>query len=166
MNAILKNETAPLIPVGVEYELAIYKAANKYPHLIETGVHGAPDGLKGGEMHARAVEILEKHFAGAAEKALAQFERLANSHNASVNVKDIVKASYESRVAHLFLREDAEYKGTFDEAGHSVQRSEEAESDDLLNATALQTLQFGGDVFVLPANKMPNGVSAAAVFRY
>ncbi|MDQ6701539.1 MAG: hypothetical protein M3Z36_15270 [Acidobacteriota bacterium] len=168
LNVVLKNETAPLVLVGVEYELALYKLANKYAHMIETGVHGAPDGLKGPEMHSRAIEILEKHFAGAAEKALAQFERLVNSNNASVTVKDIVKAAYESRVAHLFLREDAEYKGTFDEAGHSVKsgRSEGPESEDLLNATALQTLQFGGDVFVLPANKMPNGVPAAAVFRY
>ena len=168
VHAILKSETAPLVLVGVEYALAIYRQANKYPHMIEPGVHGAPDALKGGEMHARAVEILEKHFAGSAEKALAQFERLVNSHNASVTVKDIVTAAYESRVAHLFLRENAEYKGTFDEAGHSVKsrRWEETESEDLLNAAALQTLQFGGDVFVLPANKMPNGVPAAAVFRY
>ncbi len=54
----LRGKTDPLVPVGVDYELALYASVNTYPHIVDDGVHGAANGLKAGEMHARAIEAV------------------------------------------------------------------------------------------------------------
>jgi hypothetical protein len=168
LQEIFRNDPLPLVVVGVEYELAIYKRINTYPNSIENGVHGAPDGLKGGEMHRRALELIEPHFSGALDRALEQLDRQMGANRASLTMKEIVKAAYEGRVSHLFLTDSAKYIGTFDETrmqthAHSDDRLEE---EDLVNTAALQTILHAGQVFVTSAGKLPNGAPVAAVFRY
>jgi len=36
----LRGSSDPLIPAGVEHELALYRRVNTYPHLLEPGIHG------------------------------------------------------------------------------------------------------------------------------
>jgi Bacterial archaeo-eukaryotic release factor family 7 len=57
LNEILRGKTEPVVPVGVEYELALYRSVNTYPHLAEEVVHGAPNSLKAGEMHALSMRF-------------------------------------------------------------------------------------------------------------
>ncbi len=40
LNEILRGKTEPVVPVGVEYELALYRSVSTYPHLIGEGVEG------------------------------------------------------------------------------------------------------------------------------
>jgi hypothetical protein len=164
---VLRRDPAPLVLVGVEYELAIYHAIDAYDRTVPGGVHGAPDGLKGGEMHARALELVEPTFEEPLRKALEIFESVAPERRAT-NAKEIVKAAFDARIAHLFLNETGEYHGWFREATGEVKhgKAEGIGEEDLLNAAAVRTIAGGGNVFVLPGNRMPNGAPAAAVFRW
>lgn len=58
----LKDENAPLVIAGVDYEVALFRRENTYPHLAEDAVHGAADGLKGGELHRRALQAVQPYF--------------------------------------------------------------------------------------------------------
>ena len=164
----LRRDPAPLVLVGVEYELATYHAIDQYDRTVPDGVHGAPDGLKGGEMHARALQLAEQAFDEPVRKALENFEAVA-AERRSVTAKEIVKAAYDARISFLFLNETGEYRGWFREATGEVKAHGKAEGigeEDLLNAAAVRTLAGGGQVFVLPGNRMPGGVPAAAIFRW
>jgi hypothetical protein len=164
----LKDETAPLVIAGVDYELALFRRENTYPHLAEDAVHGAADGLKGGELHKRALEAVQPYFEAPLKQALARFEQQAGSDRASSTVKDIVKAAFDGRVSDLVLAEGTQYMGNFDEATHRVHGHKQplAGDEDLLNAAAVQTILHSGQVFVVPPNKVPHGAPAIAVFRY
>ena len=164
---VLLRDPAPLVLVGVEYELALYHTIDEYDRTVPGGVHGAPDGLKGGEMHARALELVQPTFEEPVRKALEIFESVAPERR-STNAKEIVKAAFDARIAHLFLNETGEYQGWFREATGEVKhgKTEGIDEEDLLNAAAVRTIAGGGNVFVLPGNRMPNGVPAAAVFRW
>ncbi len=165
---VLKDTDAPLVPVSVEKELADYKRVNTYAHLVEPGVQGAPDGLKGGEMHRRALECLRQRPSDAVVSAMGDFDKLVGTGHGSVHSQDIVKAAYEGRVSHLFLQPNAEYTGAFDETRFKVKRHTDDldRPHDLLNDAVLETLRHGGSVAVLSAEHMPNGVPVAAVYRY
>src|SRR5450755_4230859 len=54
------QEKKPLVVCGVEYELAVYSRVNTWVNTCPEGVRGAPNGLKGGEMHARALHCLDE----------------------------------------------------------------------------------------------------------
>jgi hypothetical protein len=168
VTAMLNGTNAPLVVVAVEHELALFRSLSTYPHMVEPGVHGAPDGLKGGEMHKRALELLANYRPEAIRKQLDQFEKHAGTGHASSHAQEIVKAAYEGRVAHLFLQESAEYKGTFDDVRSRVKHHEDGitPARDLLNDAIVQTLKHGGEVTMLRAAEMPHGVPVCGILRY
>jgi hypothetical protein len=161
---ILRNETAPLVLCGVEYERVIYRQNNTYPALLEEGVQGSPESLKGGEMHARALEVVQEYFARPAQKALQSWEKLGGSTRVATAFGEVVKAAFEGRVAHLFAVDGTQTMGVFDRA--TMQMRVQGRQEDLVNAAALQTLAFGGDVFILKPEDMPAGGQMNAILRF
>jgi hypothetical protein len=169
MQDILRNERRPLVIAGVDYEIPIYRDVNEYEHLIEEAVKGAPNGLKGGELHKRALEIVQPYFDQTLPRALNQFEKQGGTDRTSTGLKDIVKAAHEARVAHLFIADSARpVMGRFDEATHKVRTNSAPQlgEEDLINAAIAQTLVFGGQVHILPQSQMPQNSVQAAVLRY
>jgi len=160
----LRNHNEPLVICGVEYELTMYRQINTYPHLWEEGVQGSPDGLKGGEMHARALEAVQDFFAQPAKKALTQWEKLGGDVRTSTSFPDIVKAAFEGRIQALFAKQNAQAMGVFDR--EVMEMRVQGRQEDLVNAAALQTLAFGGDVYILDPEHVPGGQQLAALFRY
>lgn len=165
---LLKDGPAPLVVAGVDYELTLYRNESKFERLVDEGVRGAPDGLKGGELHKRALEVMQAHWQKDIQEALAMYEQFGGSERASVSLKEIVKAAYDGRILHLFIAEGAHHMGNFDEMTHRVRthREERPGEEDLVNAAGVQTLRHAGNVFVVPRNKVPHGSQMAAVMRY
>ena len=160
----LRGKTDPLVLCGVDYERTIYAQVNTYSHLWEEGVHGSPESLKGGEMHARALQAVQDYFAQPAKKALEQWNRLAGGTRATAKFPDIVKAAFEGRVAILLAKEGTSTMGVFDRS--TMEMKVAGRQEDLVNAAAVQTLAFGGDVFILRPEDVPGGSHVAAVLRY
>jgi len=161
---VLRHEMAPVVLAGVEYEVSMWRDISKYPHIAEGHVQGSPDGLRGPELHTRALEIATVAFEEPMQKALQTFERLGGSERVSWNPAEIVKAAHEARVAHLFIAEGASHPGGWHR--ETMQVTSEGAGEDLLNIAALQTLVNGGEVWIASPDKIPGGGSAAALFRF
>jgi len=169
LNEMLRGESAtPVVLAGVDYEIALYHKVSTYPHLVPDGVHGAPDGLKGGEMHKRALELVHSQMDPGLERALALYESNISAGRTSHQVNQVVKSAYEGRVSHLLLAEGARQMGNFDEATQRVRQhgSPLPGDEDLLNAAALQTIAHGGQVYLVSKELVPNNSVIAAVLRY
>jgi hypothetical protein len=167
VNEVLKGKTEPLVLCAVEYELPIYREVNSYPHLLPAEVRGAPNSLKSGEMHARALEALEAAYATKVDEALAEWNHRVGG-GASSRLKDVVTAAHDGRVLTLLVSDSQEITGVYDEPTHDVKGREtgSAEDEDLVNDAAVQTIVHGGEVLVMPHAKMPNGSMFAAIYRY
>lgn len=167
LNEALRQAKDPVVLVGVEYQLSLYRSLSAYPKLVDEGVHGAPNGLKSGEMHARAIKALEKQYDNKVDAALAEYNHKAGG-GASNRLKDIVTAAHDGRVLTLFVPESREQVGKFDEPTHSAKGGEDGtpDAEDLVNVAAINTILHAGQIYVVPDAKMPNGTPLAAVFRY
>jgi hypothetical protein len=161
---LLRSERAPLVLCGVEYERSLYRELSSYEHLMEEGVQGSPESLRGGEMHERALQVVQEFFAQPAKKALALWDKVAGSERVATAFPDIVKAAFEARIAHLFIAEGAQTMGVFDRG--TMQMKVHGRHEDLVNAAALQTIAFGGDVFVVRPEHVPGGGQMSAILRY
>ncbi len=168
VTALLKEEGAPVVIAGVDYETAAFRKVNVYPHLVADCVHGSADGLKRGELHKRALEAMKTHREVPLKAALARYDQLAGGERGSSTIKDIVAAAFDGRILDLVLAESAQYMGNFDEATHNVKGHKQPVDgdEDLLNAAALQTLMHAGQVYVVPPTQVPHGAPAVAVFRW
>jgi hypothetical protein len=163
VNEVLRGKTEPVVLAGVDYELSLYKRVNSYPHLSEESVHGAPNGLKAGEMHARAIEALAKDYENRLDQVLAEYNHRVGG-GASNRLKDVVTAAHDGRVLTLIVSDSLTPTGAFDEATNQAIGGKG--DQDLANDAAVQTILHAGNVFVAPNSKMPNSSPVAATFRY
>ena len=163
VHAALKDRTSPLVVVAVESELALYRRVNTYPNLVEPGVHGSPDGMDGGEVHRRALDLLQSHPAPVTLEILGDFDKKVGTGHASAHIQEIVAAAFDGRVSHLFFQESAHYEGTFDTMRQRVKHSD---PDDLIEEAAYQTIVHGGEAQIMAGSAMPKGVAVCALFRY
>ena len=168
LQALLRNQQAPLLLAGVEYLFPIYSKANTYPRLLEQGVAGNPDALSAGELHEAAWNIVQPHFEQAQNHAIAQYTDIANAGRTSRAVKEILPAAYHGRIEYVFVAVGVQQWGTFDPEQNVVSLHEKAEpgDEDLLNQVAIQTILRGGLVYAVPPSKMPSGLPIVALFRY
>ncbi len=167
VNECLRGRTEPVVLAGVEYELALYQSLNKYPHLAEECVEGAPNSLKSGEMHARALDAISRCYERKVDEALAEYNHKVGG-GASNRLKDVLTAAHDGRVLTLLVSDSIETTGKFDEATNTVKGRETgtSEDEDLVNDGVVQTLLHAGHVYVVPNGKMPNGAPLAAIFRF
>jgi hypothetical protein len=165
---VLRDERSPLVLAGVEYLFPIYAEANTYSHLIGQGVEGNPEALSSKELHERAWAIVQPHFQEAQERAIAQYEQLASTEQASSDIRTVVPAAHYGRVDTLFVAVGQQHWGTFDPQTDTIDihGEEEPGDEDLLDLAAVQTLLHGGRVYALESTEVPDGVPVTAVFRY
>lgn len=167
LNEVLRGRNEPLVLAGVEYELALYRPLNTYPRLAEEAVQGAPNSLKAGELHARALDAILRCYDKKVEAALAEYNHKVGG-GASNRLKDIVPAAHDGRVLTLLVSDSLETTGAFDEATHKVKGRETGTpgDEDLVNDAAVQTILHAGQVLVVANGNMPNGTPLAAIFRF
>jgi hypothetical protein len=167
VNEVLRGSSDPLVLAAVDRELALYRSVNSYPNLAEADVQGAPNGLKAGQMHARAIDALLRCYEKKIDDVLAEYNHKVGG-GASNRLKDTVTAAHDGRIVTLLVSDSLEATGAFDEATHSVKGRETgtSEDEDLVNDAAVQTILHSGQVYVVPNSKLPNGAPLAAVFRY
>ncbi len=167
VNEALRGKGVPVILAAVEYEIALYRSINKYPQLAEECVEGAPNGLKSGEMHARALDAMLRRYERKTDELLTEYNHKVGG-GASNRLKEIVPAAHDGRVLTLLVSDSLETTGAFDQATNTVKgrQTGTSEDEDLVNNAAIETILHAGQVFVVPNGKMPNGTPMAAIYRF
>lgn len=163
LQSFLREKQLPLVIAGVDYEISMYHSVSEYPALVLGGVQGAADSLRGGELHERALEILKTYNETRADRALAAFEK-GPADRIPRTLPEIVPAAFDGRVLYLFVAEGYRAPGRFDESTRKT--TEAPNGDDLVDTAILQTIARGGDVFMLPPEKMPGSHHIAALLRF
>jgi hypothetical protein len=169
LQSFLGGEQAPLVLVGVDYLLPIYREANEYPYLVKEGVTGNPDDLSNEELHQRVWALVQPTFRTEQEEAVERFNQFSGTDQASDDLTEIVPAATHGRVDTLFVALGQQQWGTFDPDTSEVQRHADRQpgDQDLPDLAAVQTLLQGGSVYAVEPAKMPAGAAlAAALFRY
>jgi hypothetical protein len=164
----LQGERVPLVLAGVEYYFPIYREANHYPHLLDGGVTGSPEGLRPEELHRQAWALVEPHARRQEEEALARYHQFAGTGRTANRLEEILPAAHQGRVETLFAARGVQRWGAYDPARNEV-RFMEANSpgaEDLLDLATIQTYVNRGTAYVVEPARLPDDAPAAAIFRY
>jgi hypothetical protein len=164
----LKNNKSPLVLIGVEYLLPIYKEVNTYPHLIQKWLTGNPESLSEEELHRQAWELVKPQLTKIQLDKISLYEETAGTEKTSNDIKEIVPAACFGRIDTLFVAAGLQQWGGFDRENSYVTLYHDAMSgsEDLLDFAAIQTILHGGRVYVVDPDEVPDSGLAAAVFRY
>lgn len=166
--SLLADTRSPLVLAGVDTLFPIYKEVNTYPHLVEDGIAGNPDTMKGMELHPKAWAIVKPFFTKEREAGMGLYRQLAGTGRTTADITEAVLAAYHGRVEVLYVALGVQVWGKFDPEKNEVQIREKPQSgdEDLLDFIAIQTMVKGGAVFAVSPDDVPSKTHVAAVLRY
>ncbi len=165
---LLAGGQSPLVLAGVDYLFPLYREASSYPHLLDEGIAGNPEGLKPAELHSQAWNLVEPIFQRAREEAAARYRHLAGTGHTTTDLQEAVLAAHHGRVEVLFVAVGVQVWGHFDPATNSIEVHHRYEpgDEDLLDLAAIRCLLTGGMVYAVAPAEVPDGNWVAAVYRY
>jgi len=168
LHSLLSDSRSPLVLAGVDYLFPLYREVNTYPHLMDEGIPGNPEGLRPEELHGPAWALVEPIFRQAREAAAAHFRQLAGTGQTTTDVREALTAAHHGRVDVLFLPVGVQVWGHFipENDRVDVHESPEPGDENLLDLAAIQSLIKGGTVYAVAPHEVPEQAPLAAIFRY
>jgi hypothetical protein len=170
LNRLLEGQNIPMVLVGVDYLQPIYREANTYPDLLESGRAGNPEQLSEQDLHRMAWELVEPIFTEERQRAVRKFAEYHGQENrlASTDLQSILQAANGGRVATMFVALNEQIWGRFDDTKNILELHPKFHPGDrdLLDLAAELTWLNGGDVYTLEPDQVPGGSFMAAIHRY
>lgn len=175
------ENTAPLLLLGVEYQLDAYRSVNTYRGLAPQQIEGATDEMTDRGIHVAALQALAPRFAAVVGADLAELTQKPSAL-VSTDPAEIVSAAASGRVKTLFFDEAAGPYGVFDRELFAVssicsaaprylrdtEDTEFAEGAcgwDLVDLALAETVLHGGAAHAFDGEMAPVA-GVAAVLRY
>jgi hypothetical protein len=165
----LANDRSPLVLFGVDENIGLLNSAADWGDRTVLSVHHDPKDWSKAEILRQATEALMPHW----EKKIAEkVERLEEAHAKDSGVFDTGKGALAAaigRVEMACVASDKTEPGVCEPEKMKVEFVEEGEAGcvhDLLETIAYETIQNGGEVFALPAEKIPGPGNTAATVRF
>lgn len=163
-----KPSGLPLILAALPQHQGIFRSLSHNPHLLEDGITADPRLLETDALREMACQVLEPHWQRKIEKLLAQFEEAQSKSLGSDNPFYITEAALGGNVSALMLDEQRIYPGGIDAASGDISFSMTSPGNehDVFEDLAITVLGKGGEVLVLPSERMPTASGVAAIFRH
>lgn len=162
----LGDEQTPLVVAGVGYLQALYRKANTYPRLLTSGITGSPRDMPHDLVHRKAWEIVEPELRAHEAEALENHRAFRGTGLTLGNPAEVLTAAEQGRVDTLFVSTTAT-RGDHVSAGTEAIVLEGPPADgEYPGLATAATLRHAGSLFVVPAQRMPEDTSVAALLRY
>jgi hypothetical protein len=164
----ITNRQTPIVLAGVEYLFPLFKKASSFNNILAEGVVGNPEELRAEEIHAKAWPLIEPLFKETQEEAFTRYKDLSNTDQITTDLEETFLAAYQGRVDTLFTVKDYQVWGSYDSDKNEVHIHKEFSSgdEDLLNLICINTLKYGGTVFVVDPGQLPAASPQAAILRF
>jgi hypothetical protein len=170
--AILEHHSRPsglpLMLAALPESHDLFCQVSHNPFLMSGGIMSNPEALSLDQLRKLAWENVEPLYLARLEKLRENFNTARSRQTGSGDLSDIAKAVVAGRVGSLLVEADREIPGRFDRATGAVHFEPLASAgvDDLIDDVMEAVLRTGGEVIVVPAERMPTHTGLAATFRH
>ncbi|TNJ38688.1 hypothetical protein FGF66_07475 [Chlorobaculum thiosulfatiphilum] len=163
-----KPSGLPLILAALPQHQSVFRSVSRNPHLLEDGIAGDPRLLETDALRELAWKVLEPQWQRKIDGLLARFEEALSKALGSDNPFYITEAALAGNVSVLLLDQQRIYPGGIDAAAGDISFSKMTPGNehDVLEDLAITVLGKGGEVLVLPPERMPTVSGVAAIFRH
>lgn len=170
--AVLENYSRPtqlpLILVALAEYHTLFRKISRNPFLLEKGIKTNYDILTIDKLKENVWKEIEPLYIKKTQEAVKKFETARSQHLGSDDIVQIAKASAENRIDAILLEADKIIPGKVNRKTGAIEEGElsNPEFGDLLNDIAEIVIKNGGNVIILPKERMPSKTGAAASYRY
>jgi hypothetical protein len=170
--AILEHHSRPsglplLLAALPEYH-GVFRKISRNPQLLPDGLKINPDAVSIDELRARAWELAEPRYQARLAQLVDEFEHAKPKGLGDEKLVQVASAAVSGQISTLLIEADREIPGHVDSANGHIEFGEldNPHVDDLLDDLGELVLNKGGQVAVIPAERMPTATGAAAIYRY
>jgi hypothetical protein len=159
----------PLILASLTEHHSLFQKVNKNPLLLTHGIAINPSSVSLDKLANMAWEIMEPEYTLKLDSLVARFEQARANGKGSDDYKEVAVAAVEGRVDTLIVEADRiiAVRITNLVTGNTQKKDlTNPRVDDLLDDMGELVMRMGGQMMVLPNDKMPSETGLAAIFRY
>jgi hypothetical protein len=158
----------PLMLAALPESHDLFRQISHNPFLMTTGILTDPEALSLDQLRMLAWEKVEPHYLARLEVMKENFNVAASRQAGSADLSDVAKAAVAGRVGTLLVEADRVVPGVLDRISGSIGPGELSAPhiDDLLDDLAELVLAKGGEVIVVPKERMPTASGLAAAYRF
>jgi hypothetical protein len=145
-----------------------FRNVSHNPFLMGDGIRVNPDALSTEELREQAWKKVEPLYFDRLAQLTESFHTAQAQHAGSADLSDVAKAAVAGRVATLLVEADRTIDGHLDRNSGSIRPADRGTShvDDLLDDLAEVVMAKGGEVVVVPPERMPAASGLAAIYRF
>lgn len=159
----------PLILAALSEHQSLFHKVNKNPLLLPNGIAINPSSISTDKLGEMAWEVMEPEYKLKLDSLVSHFEQARADGKGSDDYKEVAVAAVEGRVDTLIVEANRiiPVRITNLVTGNTQKKDLiNPRVDDLLDDMGELVMKMGGQVMVLPADKMPSETGLAAIFRY
>jgi hypothetical protein len=163
-----KPSGLPLVLVALAENQELFRRISQNPALLPDGVRLDPGSLTPERLREEVWKVVQPRYLQRLADLVSTFGEARSKNQGSDDPADIAQAAVASRVATLLVEAERELPGKLDETTGRIEPGdlEHPEVDCLLDDLAELVLRRGGDVVIVPAERMPTPTGVAAIYRF
>jgi hypothetical protein len=158
----------PLLLAALPENQSLFRRISHNPFLVSEPINFYPGDLSPDALCEQAWEVLQPHYLARLAGLTEIFGAAKPRGLSSDNLEQIARSAVAARVATLLVEADRQIPGRFDTITGEIQFEELAKPnvDDVLDDIAELVLKNGGQVVVVPKERMPTDSGLAAIYRF
>ncbi|HCE57787.1 MAG TPA: hypothetical protein DER09_08210 [Prolixibacteraceae bacterium] len=159
----------PLILAALSEHHSLFQKVNKNPLLLSKAIAINPSSVSPDTLAKMAWEIMEPEYNQKLETLVDRYEQAQANGKGSDDYKEVAVAVVEGRVDTLIVEADRiiPVRVTNLVTGNTQKKDlSNPKVDDLLDDLGELVIKMGGQLMVLPTDKMPSEKGLAAIYRY
>jgi hypothetical protein len=158
----------PLILAALPEHHHLFHEVSHNPFLLADGVSVNPDSVPIDELRMLAWQFVEPRYQARLATLAEEFEQARSKQRGSDDLAQVAEAAVNGRVATLLIEADRQLAGRLDSATGRIDLAalSDPQVDDLLDDLGELVENSGGQVMVVPAERIPGRTGLAATYRY
>lgn len=156
----------PLILAALPQHHHVFHELSRNPFLIADSIGIHPDALSSSdELRQRAWQLIEPRYLARLAALVEQFGNARSKGLGEDELAQVAKAVVGGRVATLLIEARRKVPGRIDATTGDIE-FDDPKVDDVLDDLAALALKMGGQVVVVPTERMPAETAIAAIYRH
>ncbi len=159
----------PLILAALPEHHNMFHEVSRNPFLISESIDVHPDALSSiDELRRRAWQLIRPRYLARLAALVEEFGNAKSKGHGADDPAQVAKAAVEGRIATLLIEARRELPGRINAETGDIEIDDltDPQVDDLLDDLGALALKMGGQVVVVPAERMPTETGVAAIYRY
>lgn len=158
----------PLLLAALPQNQSLFRQVSRNPFLLDDGIDSDPNAFSLPELRDRAWRVFGPHYLTRLEGLIESFNVRRAHELGDADLSRVARSAIAGRVDTLLIDADRHVPGRLDATSGRISYDDLADPavDDLLDDLGEIVLAHGGQVVIVPTDRMPTDTGIAALYRF